>query len=171
MPKPTIALVEGYCIFGGWMIAAAMDVLFAHEDARFLPGQTQYFSVPWDLGAKRAKEILFEHRFMSAQECFDNGFVNRVFDTENLERETLAYAGRVAENYLANPMGVETTKRTINHMLDAQGFTAEIGASFDSFAAMIGLAPIKHPASADGGYARTGIAKKNFEASRRYVQE
>ena len=28
-PKPTIAMVEGYCIYAGWMLAAAMDVVFA----------------------------------------------------------------------------------------------------------------------------------------------
>lgn len=169
--KPTIGMVEGYCIFGGWMIAAAMDVLFAHEDALFLPGQTQYFSVPWDLGPKRAKEIMLEHRFMSAQECFDSGFVNRVFSGDDLETQTLAYAGRVAENYLANPMAVETSKRTINHMLDAQGFTAEIEAAFDSFATMIGLTPRQQTPPQSGGYARTGVARANFAASRTYVEK
>jgi len=166
--KPTIAMVEGYCIFGGWMIAAAMDVLFAHRDAMFLPGQTQYFSVPWDIGAKRAKEILFEHRFMSAQECFDNGFVNRVFG-DDLEAETIAYAERVADNYLDNPMAVETTKRTINHMLDSQGFSTGIEAAFESFAAMVGLVPRERTAPRKGGYARTDVARANFERSRTYI--
>ncbi len=169
VPKPTIGMVEGYCIFGGWMIAAAMDVLFAAQDAMFLPGQTQYFSVPWDIGAKRAKEILFEHRFLSARECFDDGFVNRVFDSQDLEEQTLAYAGRVADNYLQNPMVVETSKRTINHMLDAQGFTAEIESAFDSFAAMTGLTPRKQTPAQSGGYARTDVARQNFDASRDYV--
>ncbi|XOV89114.1 MAG: enoyl-CoA hydratase-related protein [Pseudomonadota bacterium] len=167
--KPTIAMVEGYCIFGGWMIAAAMDVLFAHRDALFLPGQTQYFSAPWDLTPKRAKEILFEHRFMSAQECFDNGFVNRVFG-DDLEAETLAYAERVADNYLHNPMGVETTKRTINHMLDAQGFTHEIEAAFESFAVLTQSLQAERTAPQKGGYARTGVAKTNFLRSRHYTR-
>ena len=37
LPNPTIAMVHGYCIFGGWMIAASMDILFAAEDSLFLP--------------------------------------------------------------------------------------------------------------------------------------
>lgn len=47
LPKPTIAMVKGYCIFGGWMIASAMDIIFAAEDALFLPTHFQYFCVPW----------------------------------------------------------------------------------------------------------------------------
>ena len=59
LQKPTIAMVQGYCIFGGWMIASAMDIIFASEDALFLPSQFQYFSTPWDIGPRKAKEILF----------------------------------------------------------------------------------------------------------------
>lgn len=36
--KPTIAMVQGYCIFGGWMIVSAMELVFASPDARFLAG-------------------------------------------------------------------------------------------------------------------------------------
>jgi len=57
-------MVHGYCIFGGWMLASAMDVIFAAEDAQFLPGFVEYFSTPWDMGPRRTKEILFEHRFV-----------------------------------------------------------------------------------------------------------
>ncbi|MCX6001191.1 MAG: enoyl-CoA hydratase-related protein, partial [Chloroflexi bacterium] len=32
LPKPTIAMVHGYCIFGGWMLASAMDVVFSAAD-------------------------------------------------------------------------------------------------------------------------------------------
>ncbi|MGI8926807.1 MAG: enoyl-CoA hydratase-related protein, partial [Tepidiformaceae bacterium] len=62
LPKPTIAMVRGYCIFGGWMIAASMDLVFAAPDAKFLAGLVEYFSIPWDVGARKAKELLFESR-------------------------------------------------------------------------------------------------------------
>jgi len=167
--KPTIAQVDGYCIFGGWMIAAAMDLIFADENALFLPGQTQYFSAPWDIGPKKAKEILFEHRFMTAEECHRLGYVNRVYKSDELERETMAYAERVATNYLDNPIGLETTKRSINHMMDTQGFTAEIGAAFENFCVMLGLHPRKQTPASQGGYARTDVAKQNLEASRPWI--
>jgi enoyl-CoA hydratase/carnithine racemase len=43
-------MVHGYCIFGGWMLASAMDVVFSAADAQFLPGFVEYFSTPWDIG-------------------------------------------------------------------------------------------------------------------------
>ena len=64
LPKPTIAVVQGYCIFGGWMIASAMDLIFAASDAMFLGTNFQYFSIPWDIHPRKAKEILFESRFV-----------------------------------------------------------------------------------------------------------
>ena len=68
-PKPTIAMVEGYCIYAGWMLAAAMDVVFAAEDAEFLGGFVEYNSIPWDIGVRRAKELCFESRFITAAEA------------------------------------------------------------------------------------------------------
>ena len=97
-PKPTIAMVEGYCIHAGWMLAAAMDVVFAVDDAEFLAGFVQYMSIPWDIGVRRAKELCFENRFISAAEAREYGFVNRVLAKADLERESFAWARRVAES-------------------------------------------------------------------------
>ena len=171
IPKPTIAMVHGYCIFGGWMFAAAMDIVFAAEEALFLPGQTQYFSAPWDLGPKKAKEILFEHRFMTAWEALEAGFVNRVYPMETLEKETLAYAERVADNYLTNPFWVRMLKFSINHMMDAQGYAAEIETAFNNFCTMQGLHRQTVDRPQDGGYARTDRAKKNLELSEPWLEK
>lgn len=37
-PKPTIAMVDGYCIYAGWMLAAVMGLVFAFDQAQFLGG-------------------------------------------------------------------------------------------------------------------------------------
>jgi enoyl-CoA hydratase len=163
--KPTIAMVHGYCIFGGWMVAAAMDIVFAAEDTQFLPGFVEYFSVPWDIGPRRAKEILFEHRFITAKEAFDYGFVNRIFTAESLEQETLAYAGRVADNYLSDPSWVRLCKFSINHMEQTMGLNAEIEAAFNNFCLMSATRNSAIAPPSEGGFARTGIAKKNFSLS------
>lgn len=126
--KPTIAAVQGYCIFAGWAIASACDIIFAADDAMFLPANFQYFSVPWDLGSRKAKEVLFESRFLSAQEVLDLGFVNRVIPRADLDAEVMAYAGRVAEN---DPFQLWMTKKAINQAEDAQGFTAHIHDAFN----------------------------------------
>ncbi|MFC2005354.1 enoyl-CoA hydratase-related protein [Chloroflexota bacterium] len=130
LEKPTVAMVQGYCIFGGWMIAAAMDIIYASEDAIFLPSHFQYFSTPWDIGPRKAKEILFEHRFITAQEAYEQHFVNYVYPRDRLEEETLAYANRVAEH---DPFRVRLTKSSINHMMDTMGFTAELEAAYQTY--------------------------------------
>ena len=130
LPKPTIAMVRGYCIFGGWMIAAAMDVVFASPDARFLAGLVEYFSVPWDIHPRKAKELIFESRFIDAEEARELGFVNRIYPPEKLERETLAYARRVAENSRAL---VRMAKLAINKVQDVQGFSAAMESAFADF--------------------------------------
>lgn len=170
LPKPTIAMVRGYCIFGGWMFASAMDVIFSAEDAMFLPGAVQYFPVPYDLSPRKAKEILFEHRFITPWEAYEYGFVNRVFPAEKLEEETMAYAGRVADNYLHNPLWVRLTKFSINHMMDAAGFTDEMEAHYNAYCLMEGL-QVKEPARpSKGGFARTDVARKNFELTRPWLK-
>ncbi len=169
-PKPTVAMVHGYCIFGGWMLAAAMDVIFAAEDSLFLPGMTEYFSAPWDLGPRKAKEILLEHRFMTATEALKCGFVNRVFPMETLEQETLAYAERVADNHLAYPFWTRMIKVSINQMQDAMGFTSQIRGAYSNFCLMVGLHAGELARPDQGGFARTDVAKRNFERSNPWLE-
>lgn len=133
-PKPTVAMVEGYCIYAGWMLAAAMDVVFAGEDAEFLGGFVEYNSIPWDIGVRRAKELCFESRFISADEAARYGFVNRVLPKADLERETFAWARRVAEN---SPEALRMAKIQMNKAQDAQGFTQAVEDSLGDYVAMM----------------------------------
>ncbi|MCZ6868539.1 MAG: enoyl-CoA hydratase-related protein [Gammaproteobacteria bacterium] len=126
VPKPTIAAVQGYCIFGGWIIASAMDILFAAEDAMFLGSNFQYFSIPWDMRPRQAKEILYQSRFIDAAEAKELGLVNRVVPRERLEAETLEYAADVAKN---DPFQLRMIKMAVNQMQDSQGFQGHINAA------------------------------------------
>lgn len=124
LPKPTVAAVQGYCIWGGWMVATAMDIVFATEDAKFLGSKLQYFSIPWDIGIRKAKEVLFETRFISAHEAQQLGFVGRVFaNREDLDAEALAYAKRVAQH---DEFALRMLKYAINQAQDAQGYSNTI---------------------------------------------
>ncbi|HEY9218719.1 MAG TPA: enoyl-CoA hydratase-related protein [Phenylobacterium sp.] len=133
-PKPTVAMVEGYCIYAGWMLAAAMDVVFAAADAEFLGGFVEYNSIPWDIGVRRAKELCFESRFLSAEEAARYGFVNRVLSKADLERETYAWARRVAEN---SPEALRMAKIQMNKAQDHQGFTNAVEDSLGDYQAMM----------------------------------
>ncbi|HUZ51341.1 MAG TPA: hypothetical protein VMU94_02280 [Streptosporangiaceae bacterium] len=46
-----------------------MDVILATDDALFIPVYGDYFTASWDVGARKAKEILFENRFLTAPEA------------------------------------------------------------------------------------------------------
>ena len=146
MPKPTIAAVQGYCIWGGWMVATAMDIIFAADDAQFLGSKFQYFSVPWDIGVRKAKEVLFEARFIDAQEAMEYGFVNRVIPRDQLDAEVMAYAERVAQN---DYWQLRMTKLSINQMQDGQGYTNSILAAHDS-------SPARDGGSSQGGQLPSG---------------
>ena len=124
--KPTIAGVQGYCIFGGWIIASAMDIIYAADDAMFLGSNFQYFSVPGDMHPRKAKELLFESRFVDADEALSLGLVNRVVPREALEAKVLEYAERIAKN---DPFQLRMIKLAVNQMQDSQGFHAHITAA------------------------------------------
>ncbi len=127
LPKPTVAAIHGHCIFAGWMIASAMDVIYAADNTQLLGTNFQYFSVPWDIGVRRAKELLFESRFIDAYEAESLGLVNRVVPAAELEDEAMAYAQRVALN---DPFQIRMIKLAINQAQDAQGFTQHINGAF-----------------------------------------
>ena len=126
VPKPTIAGVQGYCIFAGWMIASAMDIIYAADNAMLLASNFQYFSVPWDIPPRQAKELLYESRFIDAEEAKDLGLINRVFPAGELESAVVEYAERIAQN---DPFQLRMIKSAVNQVQDTQGFAAHIGAA------------------------------------------
>ena len=157
LPKPTVAMVRGYCIYGGWMIAAAMDVIFASPDARFLAGQVEYFSTPFDVGFRKAKELLFESRFIDAEEAHQLGFVNRVVPAAELEHETLTWARRVAEQGYGS---LRMAKLAVNKMQDVLGFSAAMEAAFADFLVMAQM----------GGHPRKPAEKRRLPGVERAVR-
>jgi enoyl-CoA hydratase len=118
-----------------------MDVVFAADDAQFLPGFVEYMSIPWDIGIRRAKELCFESRFISAAEARADGFVNRVLAPADLERETFAWARRVAEN---DPGYLRFAKLQMNKAQDAQGFTRAVEDSLGDYVAMMWMPGNQH---------------------------
>ena len=137
LDKPTIAQVHGFCIFGGWMFASAMDLIVASDDAMFLPSLLQYFSIPWDLPMRKAKEILFQSRFVKAEEAERLGFVNMVVPRDRLDAETLALANRIAET---DRMTLRMLKFALNNAQDAMGFRTSVR-NAHSHHMLVGVAP------------------------------
>jgi enoyl-CoA hydratase len=123
LPKATIAQVQGYCIFGGYMFASAMDLIVAADDAMFLPSLTQYFSAPWDVGVRKAKEVLFQSRFIDAREAERLGLVNQVVARADLESATMALAAKIAES---DEYQLRMVKFAVNQAQDAMGFRTSV---------------------------------------------
>jgi enoyl-CoA hydratase len=151
LSKPTIAQVHGWCIFGGWMIAAAMDLIVASADARFLTSLLQYFTLPYDVGVRQAKELLFDPQEISAERAQALGFVNRVVPPDELEAEVTRLAERIALN---SAFWLRQAKASINLAQDAAGFTATVHGAH----AMRMLAQFDERAAARGPEADGGPA-------------
>jgi len=130
LPKPTIAQVQGFCIYGGFIIASAMDLIVAADDARFLPAHLQYFSAPWDLGVRKAKEILWQARFIEAEEALALGLVNHVVPREDLEQATTELAERIAE---MDPLAARMIKFSVNQAQDAMGFRTAVQGAHSNY--------------------------------------
>lgn len=130
LPKPTLAAVQGLCIYGGWMIAAAMDLIVAADDAQFIPFLFQYQSVPWDIGFRRAKDIMWEQGLLDAAEAKELGFVSLVVPRAELDEAAMAKAERIAK---LKPIVSQMIKRQVNDAQDAQGFKAAIAAGHSAY--------------------------------------
>ena len=129
-PKPIIAQVHSYCLAGGCDLMMVCDLCVCSEDARFGEPEIRFGSgvvtmvMPWVLGARKAKELLFtgEDR-IDATEALRIGLVNRVVPRAELDDATMALAEEIAKN---DPFAVAMQKRSINRMWELQGFRQAI---------------------------------------------
>ena len=134
MPKPTIAQVQGKAIAGGLMLVWPFDLIVASDDAEFSDPVVsfgvnghEYFVHAWEVGARKAKEMLFTGESLSAEEARAIGMVNRVVPRETLAEEALDLARKIASR---PSMGLKLSKMAVNQSLDAQGLTNAVHAAF-----------------------------------------
>ncbi len=124
IPQPLIAAVHGYVLGSGVEIALCCDIRIASEQARFgLPevglgiipaaGGTQ--TLPRVIGRARALEMLFTHRWLSAEEAFQSGLVNRVVPREKLLETAEELANKISSH---DPMAVRNAKQAVIRGLD-----------------------------------------------------
>jgi len=134
LPKPTIAQVQGRVIAGGLMLVWPLDIVVAAESATFSDPVTafgvngvEYFAHVWELGHRKAREILFTGRAVSAAEAHQCGMVNHVVPEDQLEEFALEMASQIA----ARPaFAVRLAKESVNASLDAQGYEAAVRNAF-----------------------------------------
>lgn len=126
IPKPVIAMVNGYAIGGGHVLHVVCDLTLASENARF--GQTGPKVGSFDagfgssflashVGQKKAREIWFLCEQYTAHEAEKMGMVNKVVPLEDLEAETVRWCKTILKR---SPLAIRMIKRGLNAELDGQ---------------------------------------------------
>ncbi len=126
LPKPVIAMVNGYAIGGGHVLHVMCDLTVASENAKF--GQTGPKVGSFDagfgssylarhVGQKKAREIWFLNLQYSAEEAERMGMVNKVVPQDELEDATVEWAQIMMRR---SPMALRMIKMGLNAELDGQ---------------------------------------------------
>ncbi len=126
IPKPVVAMVNGWAIGGGHVLHVVCDITIASENARF--GQTGPKVGSFDaglgssylarhVGQKKAREIWFLCKQYTAQEALDMGLVNTVVPLADLEDTTVEWCKKMMEH---SPIALRMIKVGLNAELDGQ---------------------------------------------------
>lgn len=119
LDKPVIAAINGDAVGAGLDMALMCDMRFVARSARLSEGYIRLGLVPGDggcwflprlVGQAKALELLLSGEFIDAEESLRIGMVNRVYDDEELLKETYAFAAKLAANPVL-PMAM--IKRTV----------------------------------------------------------
>jgi enoyl-CoA hydratase/carnithine racemase len=122
-PKPTIAMIRGYCIGGGVGTALACDLRFAAEGSRFgIPAAKLGLGYGYDgikrlvdlVGPAYTREIFFTARQFSAEEALRMGLVNNVLPADALETHVRNTAEMIAANA---PLTIRAAKIAVREAL------------------------------------------------------
>ncbi len=138
LPKPVIAMVAGYAIGGGNILAMVCDLTIAADNAIF--GQTGPKVGSFDggygsshlarmVGQKKAREIWFLCRQYNAQQALDMGMVNTVVPYDQLEDETVQWCREILAN---SPTAIRCLKAALNADEDGQAGLMELAGNATS---------------------------------------
>ena len=126
LPKPVVAMVNGYAIGGGHVLHVVCDLTIASDNAIF--GQTGPKVGSFDagfgssylarhVGQKKAREIWFLCNQYSADEAEKMGMVNKVVPLAQLEDEVVSWCEIMMKR---SPLALRMIKRGLNAELDGQ---------------------------------------------------
>lgn len=122
--KPVIAMISGNCIGGGIELAIACDMRFASRKSRYgIPPANLGITyslystkrVVEAVGPSRARDLLYSGRLIDAEEAHAWGLVDRLYDPDDLERETLEYAKLLCTR---SQYSIRYAKLTIRRILE-----------------------------------------------------
>ena len=134
IPQPLIAALHGYVLGSGIEIALCCDIRIASEDSRFgmpevdlgiIPAAGGTQTLPRTVGRGKALEMLLANRWISAEEAYRIGLVNRVVPIDELLKAAEEIAKKIAS---CNPTAVRYAKQAVVRGLDlslAEGLDLE----------------------------------------------
>ncbi|HEV7720480.1 MAG TPA: enoyl-CoA hydratase [Iamia sp.] len=133
--KITVAQVQGPVYAAGLMLMWACDLIVGADDVVFADvvgtrlGMCglEYFAHPWELGPRKAKELLLTGDSLDVHEAHRLGMVSKVFPRAELEDSTLELARRIAS---LPTMTALMIKESVNQTVDNQGFYTSLQATF-----------------------------------------
>jgi enoyl-CoA hydratase/carnithine racemase len=117
--KPVIAMIRGYCIGGGLLIALAADIRFATPGSKFgVPAAKLGLGYDYSgvaalarlVGPARTADILFSARQLDADEARSCGLIEFVVDDGELERRVSEYAAGITRNA---PLTIRAVKASL----------------------------------------------------------
>jgi enoyl-CoA hydratase/carnithine racemase len=132
--KPVVASVQGHALGGGCELAMYCDITIAADNALFGEPEIHFSNagpgivMPWLIGYKKARELLYLGDMIDAPTALDLGMINRVVPLDALREKTLNFARRMA---LIAPEALAFTKLSINRGADAAGFNRAMQAGLD----------------------------------------
>jgi len=124
MPKPVIAAVNGACVGGGNELNILCDMSICVEHARFSQGEVKIGAVPlWAasqllpriVGEKKAREIVFLGRMLTAQDAEKLGLVNKVVAADQLDEEVQKWCVEILS---MSPQALKLSKTALNFESD-----------------------------------------------------
>ena len=116
----SIAVIQGWCVGGGLVLAAACDLRVAADNAQFsIPEVDLGIPLAWggiprlvrEIGPALTKELVMTCRPFGASEALTSGFLNRVVPLDQLD-ETVMELARLIANKPAH--AIFSTKRHVN---------------------------------------------------------
>jgi enoyl-CoA hydratase len=119
LTKPSIAMIQGYCIGGGASVAIHCDIRIAADNAVFaIPAARLGLAYRWEdiyplvqlIGPSFTREFLYTGSRFNSKEAIQMGLVNRVVPVAELESYVTEYAARIAANA---PLTIYSANRTV----------------------------------------------------------
>jgi enoyl-CoA hydratase len=124
LKKPTVAVVEGYAVAGGFELMISCDFCVAASDAQIgdfhirralFGGAGPIYRLPRYIGLRKAKELMLTGKLLSGQECYEWNLANAVAPGERLDEAVAEFIAPLKDK---GALIMHITKLTANRGLD-----------------------------------------------------